>query len=138
MLNNNFSNLEKRNDFHLFSNQNKVQKRLYTNSIDKILKENQSNKLISDEQINENIKQCYNNLKNLRNAFKGKKQSPKPSLNISKVLDNNKLENSKSIGYSREFSRDSNRLNRENNLTRNINININNINSIQKTQISNS
>ena len=136
MLNNNFSNLEKRNDFHLFSNQNKVQKRLYTNSIDKILKENQWNKLISDEQINENIKQCYNNLKNLRNAFKGKKQSPKPSLNISKVLDNNKLENSKSIGYSKEFSKDSNRINKENNLTRNININ--NLKSIQKIKNSNS
>ena len=138
MLNSNFSNFEKRNDFNLFSNQNKVQKRLYTNSIDKIFQENQSNKLISDDQINENIKQCYNNLKNLRNAFKGKKQSPKSSLNLSKIIDNNKLENSKSIGYVREFSKDSNRLNNEYNLTRNINININNINSIQKTQISNS
>ena len=138
MLNSNFSNFEKRNDFNLFSNQNKVQKRLYTNSIDKIFQENQSNKLISDDQINENIKQCYNNLKNLRNAFKGKKQSPKSSLNLSKIIDNNKLENSKSIGYVREFSKDSNRLNKEYNLTRNINININNINSIHKTQISNS
>ena len=135
MLNSNFSNFEKRNDFNLFSNQNKVQKRLYTNSIDKIFQENQSNKLISDDQINENIKQCYNNLKNLRNAFKGKKQSPKSSLNLSKIIDNNKLENSKSIGYVREFSKDSNRLNKEYNLTRNINININNINSIHKTQI---
>ena len=90
MLNNNFLNYEKRNDFHLFSNQDKIQRRLYTNSIDKIFKENQTNKIISDEQINENIKQCYNNLKNLRNAFKGKKQSPKQSLNISKILDNNK------------------------------------------------
>ena len=138
MLNSNFSNFEKRNDFNLFSNQSKVQKRLYTNSIDKIFQENQSNKLISDDQINENIKQCYNNLKNLRNAFKGKKQSPKSSLNLSKIIDNNKLENSKSIGYVREFSKDSNRLNKEYNLTRNINININNINSIHKTQISNS
>ena len=74
MLNNNFIGFERNNDYNLQLNQNKPKKRIYTSSIEKIFKDNQINKLLSDEQIDENIKQCYNNLNNLRNAFKTKKK----------------------------------------------------------------
>ena len=69
MLNNNFIGFERKNDYHLQMNQHKIKKRIYTSSIEKLFKDNQINKLLSDEQIDENIKQCYNNLNNLRNAF---------------------------------------------------------------------
>ena len=73
MLNNDFLGFEKRNDYQLPLNQNKQKKRINTSSFEKLIKDNQINKLLSDEKIDENIKQCYNNLNNLRNAFKTKK-----------------------------------------------------------------
>ena len=109
MLNNNFIGFERKNDYHLQMNQHKIKKRIYTSSIEKLFKDNQINKLLSDEQIDENIKQCYNNLNNLRNAFKTKKNNSPSIMNVSKTLESNKYDSSKSINYIKDFSKDSNR-----------------------------
>ena len=132
---NNILNIEKRNGFHIFSNIK--QKRNFTDSLEKIFQDNSNNKIISDEQINENIKQCYHNLKNLRNVFRGKKNNQQN--NNSKHLEINKYDNSKSsIIYSKETN------NSKDNSIRNLNLNItnknniNNVNSIQHNKLSNS
>ena len=114
-----------RNDYQILSNPSKSKKRIYTSSIEKIFHDNQSNKILSDEQIDENIKQCYHNLKNLRNAFRIKKNSPDSINNTSKTIETTKYDNSKANIYYKEYSKDSNRTG-ENNSLKNIKVNLNN------------
>ena len=150
MLNNDFLGFEKRNDYQLPLNQNKQKKRINTSSFEKLIKDNQINKLLSDEKIDENIKQCYNNLNNLRNAFKTKKNNSPNIMNVSKTLENKNYDISKSINYTRDFTKDSNRdnenipiktlyeyTNNNNNNSSNFNNNIN-INSINQFKSPNS